>query len=162
MHASRSAPVLTSRRRVTGRCLPLQVNRIKIPKQLDELVEMQNESANPVLKVLSKIKAELRGVRLCFFCYFSPFFCADFRYEQTTCFFFFFLTDLGNIHEMLQLPSERQHDQAGCRLVHTLFWVGRFFCFFLKKRTPFFHIIVPDFCHAERHLAESSLRPTLA
>uniref|UniRef100_A0AAQ5ZSD1 Major facilitator superfamily (MFS) profile domain-containing protein n=1 Tax=Amphiprion ocellaris TaxID=80972 RepID=A0AAQ5ZSD1_AMPOC len=38
------------------------VNRIKIPKQLDELVEMQNESANPVLKVLFKIKAELRGV----------------------------------------------------------------------------------------------------
>lgn len=64
----------SSHRRVTGRCLPLQVNRIKIPKQLDELVEMQNESANPVLKVLSKIKAELRGVRLCFFCYFSPFF----------------------------------------------------------------------------------------
>ncbi|XP_029024645.1 synaptic vesicle glycoprotein 2C-like [Betta splendens] len=38
------------------------VNRIKIPKQLDELVEMQNESANPVLKVLSKIKSELRGI----------------------------------------------------------------------------------------------------
>lgn len=71
----RSPPPLFTRshRRVTGRCLPLQVNRIKIPKQLDELVEMQNESANPVLKVLSKIKAELRGVRLCFFCYFSPF-----------------------------------------------------------------------------------------
>uniref|UniRef100_A0AAQ5X4M8 Major facilitator superfamily (MFS) profile domain-containing protein n=1 Tax=Amphiprion ocellaris TaxID=80972 RepID=A0AAQ5X4M8_AMPOC len=41
------------------------VNRIKIPKQLDELVEMQNESANPVLKVLFKIKAELRGVGCC-------------------------------------------------------------------------------------------------
>ncbi|KAM6903072.1 synaptic vesicle glycoprotein 2C-like [Xenentodon cancila] len=38
------------------------VNRIKIPKQLDELVEMQNESDNPVLKVLFKIKAELRGI----------------------------------------------------------------------------------------------------
>ncbi|XP_034047952.1 synaptic vesicle glycoprotein 2C-like [Thalassophryne amazonica] len=38
------------------------VNRIKIPKQLDELVEMQNESSNPVLKVLFKIKAELRGI----------------------------------------------------------------------------------------------------
>uniref|UniRef100_A0A1A8ETI5 Synaptic vesicle glycoprotein 2C n=1 Tax=Nothobranchius korthausae TaxID=1143690 RepID=A0A1A8ETI5_9TELE len=38
------------------------VNRIKVPKQLDELVEMQNESANPVLKVLFKIKAELRGI----------------------------------------------------------------------------------------------------
>lgn len=47
---------------VTARCLPLQVNRIKIPKQLDELVEMQNESTNPVFRVLSKIKAELRGV----------------------------------------------------------------------------------------------------
>ncbi|XP_078018455.1 synaptic vesicle glycoprotein 2C-like [Epinephelus lanceolatus] len=42
------------------------VNRIKIPKQLDELVEMQNESANPVLKVLFKIKAELRGIWLTF------------------------------------------------------------------------------------------------
>ncbi|XP_026209698.1 synaptic vesicle glycoprotein 2C-like [Anabas testudineus] len=38
------------------------VNRIKIPKQLDELVELQNESANPALKVLFKIKAELRGI----------------------------------------------------------------------------------------------------
>uniref|UniRef100_A0A669B8I6 Synaptic vesicle glycoprotein 2C n=1 Tax=Oreochromis niloticus TaxID=8128 RepID=A0A669B8I6_ORENI len=42
------------------------VNRIKIPKQLDELVEMQNESANPVLKVLFKIRAELRGIWLTF------------------------------------------------------------------------------------------------
>ncbi|XP_026153340.1 synaptic vesicle glycoprotein 2C-like [Mastacembelus armatus] len=42
------------------------VNRIKIPKQLDELVEMQNESANPVLKVLFKIQAELRGIWLTF------------------------------------------------------------------------------------------------
>ncbi|XP_034751994.1 synaptic vesicle glycoprotein 2C-like [Etheostoma cragini] len=42
------------------------VNRIKIPKQLDELVEMQNESANPVLKVLLKIKTELRGIWLTF------------------------------------------------------------------------------------------------
>ncbi|CAJ1070129.1 LOW QUALITY PROTEIN: synaptic vesicle glycoprotein 2C-like [Xyrichtys novacula] len=38
------------------------VNRIKIPKQLDELVELQNETANPVLKVLSKMKTELRGI----------------------------------------------------------------------------------------------------
>uniref|UniRef100_A0A8C2C198 Synaptic vesicle glycoprotein 2C n=1 Tax=Cyprinus carpio TaxID=7962 RepID=A0A8C2C198_CYPCA len=38
------------------------VNRIKIPKQLDELVEMQSESANPVAKVLFRIKSELRGV----------------------------------------------------------------------------------------------------
>ncbi|KAL3041926.1 hypothetical protein OYC64_019988 [Pagothenia borchgrevinki] len=42
------------------------VNRIKVPKQLDELVEMQNESANPILKVLYKIKAELRGIWLTF------------------------------------------------------------------------------------------------
>lgn len=48
---------------VTAQCLPLQVNRIKIPKQLEELVEMQNESSNPVLKVFSKIRAEFRGVR---------------------------------------------------------------------------------------------------
>ncbi|XP_077398941.1 synaptic vesicle glycoprotein 2C-like [Vanacampus margaritifer] len=38
------------------------VNRIKIPKLLDELVEMQSESANPALKVLSKVKTELRGI----------------------------------------------------------------------------------------------------
>ncbi|XP_034402923.1 synaptic vesicle glycoprotein 2C-like isoform X2 [Cyclopterus lumpus] len=42
------------------------VNRIKVPKQLDELVEMQNESANPVLKALLKIKTELRGIWLTF------------------------------------------------------------------------------------------------
>ncbi|XP_076020215.1 synaptic vesicle glycoprotein 2C-like isoform X2 [Genypterus blacodes] len=42
------------------------VNRIKIPKQLDELVEMQSESANPVAKVLFKIKAELRGIWMTF------------------------------------------------------------------------------------------------
>uniref|UniRef100_A0A8C6LQ55 Synaptic vesicle glycoprotein 2C n=1 Tax=Nothobranchius furzeri TaxID=105023 RepID=A0A8C6LQ55_NOTFU len=41
------------------------VNRIKVPKQLDELVEMQNESANPVLKVLFKIKIWLTFMR-CF------------------------------------------------------------------------------------------------
>ncbi|XP_042604221.1 synaptic vesicle glycoprotein 2C-like [Cyprinus carpio] len=42
------------------------VNRIKIPKQLDELVEMQSESANPVAKVLFRIKSELRGVSVNF------------------------------------------------------------------------------------------------
>ncbi|XP_067340500.1 synaptic vesicle glycoprotein 2C-like isoform X3 [Channa argus] len=47
------------------------VNRIKIPKQLDELVEMRSESANPVLKVLFKIKAELRGIWLTFMKCFS-------------------------------------------------------------------------------------------
>jgi hypothetical protein len=38
------------------------VNRIKIPKHLDELVEMQSDSANPVAKVLFRIRTELRGV----------------------------------------------------------------------------------------------------
>ncbi|XP_056288631.1 synaptic vesicle glycoprotein 2C-like [Pseudoliparis swirei] len=42
------------------------VSRIKVPKQLDELVEMQNESANPVLKALLKIKTELRAIWLTF------------------------------------------------------------------------------------------------
>lgn len=59
---SSSFLLLQSHWQMTDQCLPLQVNRIKIPKQLDELVEMQNESANPVLKVLFKIRAELRGV----------------------------------------------------------------------------------------------------
>ncbi|KAM9820729.1 synaptic vesicle glycoprotein 2C-like [Neosynchiropus ocellatus] len=38
------------------------VNRIKVPKQPDELVEMQNESANPALKLFRKIRSELRGI----------------------------------------------------------------------------------------------------
>ncbi|XP_061763891.1 synaptic vesicle glycoprotein 2C-like [Nerophis ophidion] len=38
------------------------VNRIKIPKQLDELVEMQSESSNAAIKVLIKVKTELRGI----------------------------------------------------------------------------------------------------
>ncbi|XP_036444918.1 synaptic vesicle glycoprotein 2C-like [Colossoma macropomum] len=42
------------------------VNRIKIPKQLDELVEMQSESANPATKVLFRIRNELRGIWLTF------------------------------------------------------------------------------------------------
>lgn len=41
-----------------------QVNRIKIPKQLDELVEMESESGNPVSKVLFRIKAEIHGVNI--------------------------------------------------------------------------------------------------
>lgn len=48
------------------------VNRIKIPKQLDELVEMHNESANPVVKVLFKIKSELKGIWLTFLKCFDP------------------------------------------------------------------------------------------
>ncbi|XP_067279814.1 synaptic vesicle glycoprotein 2C-like [Pseudorasbora parva] len=42
------------------------VNRIKIPKHLDELVEMQSESANPAAKVLFRIKTELHGIWLTF------------------------------------------------------------------------------------------------
>ncbi|XP_051534113.1 synaptic vesicle glycoprotein 2C-like [Myxocyprinus asiaticus] len=38
------------------------VNRIKIPKHLDELVEMQSESANPAAKVLFRIQNELHGI----------------------------------------------------------------------------------------------------
>lgn len=40
-----------------------QVNRIKIPKQLDELVEMESESGNPVSKFFFRIKAEIHGVK---------------------------------------------------------------------------------------------------
>lgn len=42
----------------------LQVNRIKIPKQLDELVEMESESGNPVSKFFFRIKAEIHGVNI--------------------------------------------------------------------------------------------------
>ncbi|KAJ7988556.1 hypothetical protein DPEC_G00324790 [Dallia pectoralis] len=42
------------------------VNRIKLPKHLDELVEMQSGSANPVAKVLSRIRTELQGIWLTF------------------------------------------------------------------------------------------------
>lgn len=66
LHILHILHILQRRQQLTDQCLPLQVNRIKIPKQLDELVELQSESSNPVLKVLFKIKAELRGVRLSF------------------------------------------------------------------------------------------------
>lgn len=108
---------------MTGQCLPLQVNRIKIPKQLDELVEMQSESANPVLKVLSKIKAELRGVSPWFFCFKRVLFFVFLHFTETAVTACFISTDLADVHEMLQLPSEGQHSQAGCSLVHTLLWV---------------------------------------
>uniref|UniRef100_A0A8C2HG82 Synaptic vesicle glycoprotein 2Ca n=1 Tax=Cyprinus carpio TaxID=7962 RepID=A0A8C2HG82_CYPCA len=39
------------------------VNRIKIPKQIDEFVEMQAESGNIFSKVIFRIKTELHGVR---------------------------------------------------------------------------------------------------
>uniref|UniRef100_A0A8C8ETK1 Major facilitator superfamily (MFS) profile domain-containing protein n=1 Tax=Oncorhynchus tshawytscha TaxID=74940 RepID=A0A8C8ETK1_ONCTS len=42
------------------------VNKIKLPKHLDELVEMQSDSANPVAKVLFRIRTELRGIWLTF------------------------------------------------------------------------------------------------
>ncbi|KAJ0019333.1 hypothetical protein NQD34_006902 [Periophthalmus magnuspinnatus] len=38
------------------------VNRIKIPKQLDELVEMESESGNPVSKAFFRIKSEIQGI----------------------------------------------------------------------------------------------------
>lgn len=41
-----------------------QVNRIKIPKQLDELVEMESETGNAVTKFFFRIKAEIRGVSI--------------------------------------------------------------------------------------------------
>ncbi|XP_054467414.1 synaptic vesicle glycoprotein 2Ca isoform X2 [Anoplopoma fimbria] len=40
------------------------VNRIKIPKQLDELVEMESESGNPVSKCFFRIKNEIHEIYL--------------------------------------------------------------------------------------------------
>ncbi|XP_061762321.1 synaptic vesicle glycoprotein 2Ca [Nerophis ophidion] len=40
------------------------VNRIKIPKQLDELVEMESQSGNPVSKAIFRMKAEIHGIYL--------------------------------------------------------------------------------------------------
>ncbi|XP_062310064.1 synaptic vesicle glycoprotein 2Ca [Osmerus eperlanus] len=40
------------------------VNRIKIPKQMDELVEMESETANPVSKVFFRCKTEIKGIWL--------------------------------------------------------------------------------------------------
>ncbi|XP_049619762.1 synaptic vesicle glycoprotein 2Ca [Syngnathus scovelli] len=40
------------------------VNRIKIPKQLDELVELESESGNPVSKAIFRMKAEIHGIYL--------------------------------------------------------------------------------------------------
>uniref|UniRef100_A0A8C6TQN9 Synaptic vesicle glycoprotein 2Ca n=1 Tax=Neogobius melanostomus TaxID=47308 RepID=A0A8C6TQN9_9GOBI len=40
------------------------VNRIKIPKQLDELVEMESESGNSVSKAFVRMKTEIQGVTL--------------------------------------------------------------------------------------------------
>uniref|UniRef100_A0A669EEA0 Synaptic vesicle glycoprotein 2Ca n=1 Tax=Oreochromis niloticus TaxID=8128 RepID=A0A669EEA0_ORENI len=40
------------------------VNRIKTPRQLDEFVEMESESGNPVSKAFFRIKAEVRGIQL--------------------------------------------------------------------------------------------------
>lgn len=41
-----------------------QVNRIKTPKQLDEFVEMESESGNPVAKFFFRTKAEIHGVKI--------------------------------------------------------------------------------------------------
>uniref|UniRef100_A0A8C6TQQ9 Synaptic vesicle glycoprotein 2Ca n=1 Tax=Neogobius melanostomus TaxID=47308 RepID=A0A8C6TQQ9_9GOBI len=38
------------------------VNRIKIPKQLDELVEMESESGNSVSKAFVRMKTEIQGI----------------------------------------------------------------------------------------------------
>ncbi|XP_024131227.1 synaptic vesicle glycoprotein 2Ca [Oryzias melastigma] len=40
------------------------VNRIKTPRQLDELVEMDSESRNPVSKLYFRLKAEIHGIYL--------------------------------------------------------------------------------------------------
>ncbi|KAL7836604.1 hypothetical protein AOLI_G00278880 [Acnodon oligacanthus] len=40
------------------------VNRIKIPKQIDEFVEMHTESSNAVSKVIFRVKTELYGIWL--------------------------------------------------------------------------------------------------
>ncbi|XP_032435101.1 synaptic vesicle glycoprotein 2Ca [Xiphophorus hellerii] len=40
------------------------VNRIKIPRQLDELVEMESETGNPVSKFFFRMKAEIHGIYL--------------------------------------------------------------------------------------------------
>lgn len=49
-------------------CFPIfQVNRIKTPRQLDEFVEMESESGNPVSKAFFRIKAEVSGVNICLF-----------------------------------------------------------------------------------------------
>ncbi|CAL8282169.1 unnamed protein product [Gadus morhua 'NCC'] len=47
------------------------VNRIKVPRQLDELVEMQSETANPVAKAFMKVRAEIRGLWMTFMRCFS-------------------------------------------------------------------------------------------
>uniref|UniRef100_A0A3Q0SZ78 Synaptic vesicle glycoprotein 2Ca n=1 Tax=Amphilophus citrinellus TaxID=61819 RepID=A0A3Q0SZ78_AMPCI len=40
------------------------VNRIKIPQQMDEFVEMESESGNPVSKAFFRIKTEVHGIYL--------------------------------------------------------------------------------------------------
>ncbi|XP_077571697.1 synaptic vesicle glycoprotein 2C-like isoform X1 [Stigmatopora nigra] len=40
------------------------VNRIKIPKQLDEFVELESGSGNPVSKAIFRMKAEVHGIYL--------------------------------------------------------------------------------------------------
>lgn len=38
-----------------------------------------------------------------------------------------FITDLVDFHEMLRLPSERQHYKAGYSLVYSIIWVREHF-----------------------------------
>uniref|UniRef100_A0A8C1ZIP2 Synaptic vesicle glycoprotein 2Ca n=1 Tax=Cyprinus carpio TaxID=7962 RepID=A0A8C1ZIP2_CYPCA len=50
------------------------VNRIKIPKQIEEFVEMQAESGNIFSKVIFRIKTELHGVRFMITQYFCRYY----------------------------------------------------------------------------------------
>ncbi|KAI5613149.1 synaptic vesicle glycoprotein 2C isoform X1 [Silurus asotus] len=47
------------------------VNRIKIPKQIDEFVEMHPETSNLVSRVIFRVKTELYGVRITDCCHFK-------------------------------------------------------------------------------------------
>uniref|UniRef100_A0A673BZ04 Synaptic vesicle glycoprotein 2Ca n=1 Tax=Sphaeramia orbicularis TaxID=375764 RepID=A0A673BZ04_9TELE len=62
------------------------VNRIKIPKQLDELVEMESESGNPVSKAFFRIKAEVHGVNSFLFTG-MLLFCAHYSYYGLSVWF---------------------------------------------------------------------------
>uniref|UniRef100_A0A673C1Z5 Synaptic vesicle glycoprotein 2Ca n=1 Tax=Sphaeramia orbicularis TaxID=375764 RepID=A0A673C1Z5_9TELE len=64
----------------------VSVNRIKIPKQLDELVEMESESGNPVSKAFFRIKAEVHGVNSFLFTG-MLLFCAHYSYYGLSVWF---------------------------------------------------------------------------
>lgn len=127
----------------------LQVNRIKIPKQLDELVEMESESGNPVSKFFFRIKAEIHGVNIWIYIIIDVivyWFLSTFFYSTDSITFIFYiirtfmvcwseiclcsLLDLSESHEVFQLPYEGKHDAASHSLVHALIWVSFFLVFF--------------------------------